>query len=207
MTLSRRTFVTLACCALAASTWLVGLPYWTYWRLLSAPETGLRHGLMRRLKTTGRLGRCLARHYALKRTRMWPPYGHFLILYNRDLWIGKQRDDLRTELGPPDQVHGDVDVWLIGRHYALARARRDKNYTWDWAYGDWVLCLAGEYENGVLVRFGNPCRGGGYLDEIERSPYQTRYKIDLDPDLTNRPPPEWLAAKAETQQVAPEGHR
>ncbi len=182
--------------------WLVVRPVLTFYVGGSQNTTGgEHHGWLARLEKQGPLGRHLARDYAFKHARSQPGVGMFYLLYNRDLFVGMSRADIRKELGTPDEVRDAADIWRIGRRAALRRLRWDKDYSWSSAEHDWHwVVLAAEYEDGAVAKIGNPIRQVKYLEKIQRSPYQTRLKVDVRLEDVESPPPDWLQAKREATQ-------
>lgn len=182
--------------------WFTIGPMLTYERLLQAPETGMRLGYHSTLARQGPIGKHFARKYAIERTDRWPSYGHFFILYRRELWIGLSRSEMHKQFGVPDDVHDSVDVWAIGRKWAMKRGMEDESFTWEDALRVWTLHLAAEYdENGHVIRFGNPGTDTGYLRPIEESPYQTHFKMNFDvQELYENPPNEWQGLREPINQ-------
>ncbi len=168
-------------------------PTGTFLSYLGATTGGEGHYYLSRLAQDGPLGAYLTRRCALSSLADWAALGHYNILYNRELWIGRTRSQIRADFGPPEESTPDRDIWLIGKKDVLKQKRRDPSLAWDETTArQWALTLAAEYENDRLVRFGNPDSATQYLEPIQNSPYQLRHQPPVDIDhLTAHPPKEW----------------
>jgi hypothetical protein len=194
--LRRRTIAVLVCGVLAVAVWFLVLsPCRVYLGLKQATTNGERFDWLALLDDRGPMGRHLARGYAIRWSKRCPRLGLFAILERRHLWIGMDIETIHRQFGPPDEVRGDADIWYIGRSYALKRLKRDRSYSWNWAWSDWDACLAAKYKGGRLVRLGDPMPVSPYLQEPEESPYRLHLKIELDPADPDAPPPEWVEAE------------